>query len=244
MRWRKYAIVIGLSILLLLTSAYALFEISKSRTFQFFGGITSRVETDKKVVALTFDDAPTDYSNEVLKIVKQQDVKATFYMIGSETEKHPKEAKAIADAGMELGNHSFSHDRFYLKSQGFIDEEIQKTNRLIRETGYQGEITFRPPNGKKLFGLPYYLTKHNIKTVTWDVEPDTYIDQNLSSEQKTKFIVDYTVENTRPGSIILLHTFCASCVNDREAIRPIIIALKKKGYTFVTVSELLKYSSQ
>ncbi len=244
MHWKKYIIASSLGIVFLIGTAYTLFEISKSRTFQFFGGLTSRVQTEQKIVALTFDDAPTEYSNEVLTTLKKNNTKATFYMIGSEIALHQKEAQAITNAGMELGNHSFSHERFYFKSQSYIDQEIQKTNELIRKTGYKKEITFRPPNGKKLLGLPYYLNKHNIKTITWDIEPDTYINQSLSSEKKADFIVNYTVENTKPGSIILLHPFCKSCVSDREAIEPIIKELKKKGYTFVTVSELLKFSSQ
>jgi peptidoglycan-N-acetylglucosamine deacetylase len=230
-------------VVLLVILAYSLFEISNSRTFQFFGGITARVETDKKLVALTFDDAPTKFSNDVLKELDAKDVKATFYMIGEYMEKDPEAAKAIAQAGMELGNHSYSHQRFYFKSQSFIDHEIQTTNKLIRDAGYSGEITFRPPNGKKLIGLPYYLNQKGIKTIMWDVEPDTYVSNELDERAKTEFIVRHTLDNTKPGSIILLHPFCEQCTSDRHAIPEIIEALRKKGYTFVTVSELLKHDT-
>jgi peptidoglycan-N-acetylglucosamine deacetylase len=225
----------------LLIGALLLFQVSKSRTFQFFGGITSRVETSQKVVALTFDDAPTPKTTEILDILKEKQIKATFYEIGKGIEEYPGIAKAIIDAGMEVGNHSYSHERFLLKSQSFIDSEIQKTNTLIRNSGYKGEITFRPPNGKKLFGLPWYLHQHSIKAIMWDVEPDTFVPALQEGNEKTKFLVDYTMEHTRPGSIILLHPFCDSCVSDRQAIGKIIEGLKSQGYNFITVSELLTY---
>jgi peptidoglycan-N-acetylglucosamine deacetylase len=227
--------------ILLLISAcgYSLFIVSKSRTFQFFGSLISKVNTDQKVIALTFDDAPSSQVGVVLNILQEKQIKATFYEIGQNIEKYPEDAKAIVDAGMEIGNHSYSHQRFYLKSQAFIDSEIQKTNHLIRNSGYKGEITFRPPNGKKLFGLPYYLFRHNIKTITWNIEPDTFASDNSDS------IINYTLNATGPGSIILIHPFCEeACEKDRTALPKIIDRLKSKGYKFVTISELLTYENK
>jgi chitin deacetylase len=169
--------------------------------------------------------------------LEEKQVKATFFVIGSNLEKYPQIGEDIVQQGHEMGNHSYSHHRFLLKSQSFIDHEIQKTNSLIRQTGYDREILFRPPNGKKLFGLPWYLSQHNIKTILWDVEPDTY-------GTTTDFLVTYTLKNTKPGSIILLHPFCKECNNQREAISKIINGLEEKGYRFVTVSELLTYKKK
>lgn len=232
---KKGVTISTVSLLVLLLIGYSLFQLSKSRTFQFFGGLASRIETSQKVVVLTFDDAPTLQTKEVLTILKEKQIRATFYEIGKGIERYPEIAKEIVDAGMEVGNHSYSHERFYLKTQSFIDSEIQKTNKLIRNSGYQGEITFRPPNGKKLFGLPWYLKQHNIKTITWDVEPDTYVAGNSEA------ITSYTLNHVRPGSIILLHPFCEKeCAADREALPKIIDGLKEKGYVFVTVNKLMK----
>lgn len=234
----------GISIaiaLCLLFAGISLFQISKSRTFQFFGGLVSRVDTSEKFIALTFDDAPTEYTQVVLDILKRENIKATFYIVGSALEQKPQVGKQITTDGHELGNHSYSHERFLLKSQDFIHEEIQKTNTLIIKTGYKGEITFRPPNGKKLIGLPWYLSKNKIKTIMWDVEPDTYIPSDADESQKTEFIISYTIGNAKPGSIILLHPFCKTCTSDRQAIPEIVRRLKAEGYTFVTISELLKY---
>lgn len=233
---RKKITITLLAIIILLVPLYGLFLLSKSRTFQFFGGLTHRVETTEKVVALTFDDAPTEYSNEVVDLLVEKNIPATFYVIGMNIEKHPEETKYIVSKGHELGNHSYSHQRFLLKSVSFIDEEIQRTNKLIKESGYTETITFRPPTGKKLFALPWYLSQHNISTIMWDVEPDTYVSGDKDA------IVAYTLENTKPGSIILLHPFCKEqCRADREALPIIIDQLKSKGYQFVTASEILGY---
>lgn len=242
----KWLIVLLLAgIVGLMVIAYVLFQISKSRTFQFFGELVARVETEQKVIALTFDDAPTPYTTEVLETLQEMQTPATFYMIGTEIEHNPEIGQAVVNAGHEVGNHSYTHQRFLLKSQHFIAQEIETTNQLIKNIGYTGEITFRPPNGKKLFGLPWYLAQHEIKTVMWDVEPDTYLPQDLvTSESKTNFLVTYTLANVKPGSIILLHPFCKSCESDRAAIKPIIEELKSRGYTFLTVSELIRSDSQ
>lgn len=231
------ATIIILSIIIL--ALYLFFQLSKSRTFQFFGGLTQRVDTNDKVVALTFDDTPSPRTDDVLEILTKRKVPATFYMVGHNIEQFPLEAKKIADLGMELGNHSYSHQRMVFKSLSVIDSEIQKTNRLIKETGYEGEITFRPPNGKKLLGLPWYLKQHNIKTIMWDVEPDTYASQLIEGADETAFLINYILDNTKPGSIILMHPFCEKCVSDRDALPIIIDKLQEEGYRFITVSELL-----
>ena len=228
----------------LLISGYILFQISKSRSFQFFGNIIPRVNTSEKVIALTFDDAPTKYSGEVVDILKEKGIKATFYAIGHNIEQNPDEAKYIVENGNELGNHSYSHQRFLLKSPSFVESEIEKTNDLIRNTGYKGEITFRPPFGKKLFALPWYLSQHGIKTIMVDVEAETYMPQLESDSEKTQFLVDYTVGRTQPGSIILLHPFCEACSSSRQAIGQIIDKLQSMGYKFVTVTELLSYETK
>lgn len=222
----------------IIITAGGLFQVSRSRRFQFFGTIVPRVETDQKVVALTFDDAPTPHTVEVIETLKDKQIKATFYVVGKNIELFPEEMKVIMDEGMEIGNHSYSHQRFLLKSPSFVADEIERTNQLIRDSGYTGPITFRPPNGKKLFTLPWYLSRHGITTVMWDVEPDTYAGDRQGQE-KSEFLISHTLANTQPGSIILLHPFCDDCSAAREALAIIIDELTRQGYTFVTVSQLL-----
>ncbi len=100
--------------------------------------------------------------------------KLLSFLIGNELEKNLSLGKSIVQSGHQVGNHTYSHNRMVFKTPSFIKEEIEKTNALIRQTGFTGAIDFRPPNGKKLIGLPYYLNKNNIETITWDLEPDTF----------------------------------------------------------------------
>jgi peptidoglycan-N-acetylglucosamine deacetylase len=234
---KKTIIIVLIALILLLGASYVLFNLSKSRTFQFFGGLVDKVETTEKVVALTFDDGPTIHTDEILTILKAENVKGTFFLTGNEIKKNPEDAKKIAEEGHEIGNHSYSHQRMVLKSPTFIKEEIEKTNELIRQTGYKGDIHFRTPFGKKLFQLPYYLNKHNRKTIIWNIEPETY--PEIAADAKK--ISNHVIEKAQPGSIILLHIMYESRRESLQSVIEIITSLKEQGYRFVTVSELLKY---
>lgn len=187
-------------------------------------------------MALTFDDGPTKKTDEILSILSDLNLKATFFVIGGDLEENMIEGKKIVVAGHELGNHTYSHDRMVLKSIDFVQHEIEKTDSLIKEAGYHGDIHFRPPYGKKLFMLPYYLKQHNRKTIMWDLEPESYPEVANSSENITK----YVLENTKPGSIILLHVMFESRNESVKSIEGIVTGLRQQGYTFKTVSELLE----
>lgn len=223
--------IIGIGILIVILALYGMWELAKSRTFQLFGGLTYEVETSQKVVALTFDDGPTKNVDEILPLLDQYNAKATFFLIGQDLEKNLDEAKKIVAKGHQIGNHTYSHKRMVLKSPSFIKNEIEKTDKLIREAGYSGEIDFRPPYGKKLIGLPYYLYKHHRDTITWNIEPDTYFS---SSEDK----INDVVKNVKPGSIILLHPMYDHSGEELRTIEGILQTLSKEGYKFVTVNEL------
>jgi peptidoglycan-N-acetylglucosamine deacetylase len=213
-----------------------LWQFSQSRNYQAFGKIVPRVEMAEKVVALTFDDGPTvSATDKILEKLRDLDVRATFFLTGAELEKNPTEGRKIAAAGHEIGNHSYSHERMIFVAPSYVEKEIETTDKLIRETGYQGEIHFRPPYGKKLFVLPYYLSQKNRKTIIWDIEPDSYPEIAESPDK----IAHYVSENVKPGSIILLHVMYPGRKTSFEAVEKIIGDLRQKGYRFVTVSELV-----
>ena len=239
-RNKKVYIFMFLGLFFLGAVLLAGYKISNSRTFQFFGSIIHRIDTQEKVVALTFDDGPTQKTDEVLELLEGLDIKATFFVTGRELEENKKAGEKIVLAGHELGNHSYSHTRMVLKSPGFIEKEISSTDKLIREVGYQGHIHFRPPYAKKLALLPYYLLRNNKKTIMWDVEPESYPEIASSSEE----IINHVLENVNPGSIILLHVMYESRRESLRSIEGIVTALKAEGYTFKTISELLKYEEK
>ncbi|WP_335872007.1 polysaccharide deacetylase family protein [Bacillus sp. 2205SS5-2] len=213
-------------------------EWMNSRSFQLFGDISNRIETDEKVVALTFDDGPTEITSVILSILEKEDVKATFYLNGNMIERFPAETKMIIEAGHELGNHTFSHERMVFKSLETIQSEVERTSALIQVSGYEKMPTFRPPYGEKLITLPWYLSQNDIQTIMWNIEPESYPDVITSADN----IKNHVIEKVEPGSIILLHVmFDDENRYSLEAVDGIITSLKEKGYKFKTVSELLKY---
>ncbi|MEK4951807.1 polysaccharide deacetylase family protein [Bacillus sp. FSL W8-1127] len=233
---KKRIFVVGIVFLAIFLLLYGTYKLMNSRTYQLFGGLTNQVETSQKVVALTFDDGPTKNVDQLLPLLDKYNAKATFFVIGNELEKNLEEGKKIAQAGHQIGNHSYSHKRMVFKTPSFIQQEIEKTNTLIRKTGYKGPIDFRPPYGKKLVGLPYYLNKHHMDTITWNLEPDTYY---TSVSDK----VDYVKKNVKPGSIILMHPMYDDTGKELKAIEGILAALSKEGYKFVTVNQLQKWKN-
>lgn len=229
---RRWIIGTALGLVTVLALLVGGYQLMNSRTFQLAGRLVNRVETTEKVVALTLDDGPSDRAPEVLDILAAAGVPATFYLNGRDLAARPELGAAIAAAGHEIGNHTYSHRRMVLVTPDTVADEVERTDAEIRKTGYQGPITFRPPYGKKLWALPRYLAEHDRTTVTWDVEPN-------SEGASVDDIVAAAVEQVRPGSIILLHAMYADGAVSREAIPRIVAALRADGYRFVTISELL-----
>lgn len=212
------------------------FQLSKSRSFQFYGGLITHVDTDSLFVALTLDDGPTPVGTEIaLSVLDSLNAVATFFVTGGQLQQHMEWGKRIVDAGHSLGNHSFSHRQMVLHSSSFVEEEIVSTDSLIREAGWAGDIPFRPPYGKRLFVLPRYLNHTNRSTILWDIEPESYAEIAVSAEN----ITQHVVERIQPGSIILLHVMYESRQESRLALPMIIKQLREKGYQFVTLQELL-----
>ncbi|MGN8645060.1 polysaccharide deacetylase family protein [Gracilibacillus sp. HCP3S3_G5_1] len=226
-------IIISFAIILICIVAilFGSYRLMNARSFQLFGDLTSQVETNEKVVALTFDDGPTKNVKEILSLLDKYNVKATFFLIGEYIEEFPGEAEAIVEAGHQVANHTYSHNRMIFKSPSFIKKEIEKTDRLIREIGYQEQIDFRPPNGKKFIVLPWYLNKSNKETIMWNLEPDSFYEEAADK-------VNYIVENIEPGSIILMHPMYDNTGSQLKTIEGVIQRLTQENYQFKTVNEI------
>ena len=232
---KKRVAFMGAAILVSFLLLFGTYKLMNSRTFQLFDGLTNQVETNQKVVALTFDDGPTNNVDQILPLLDQYHAKATFFLIGNEIKNNLEDAQKIVDAGHQVGNHTYSHKRMIFKTPSFYREEIEKTDQLIRDAGFKGEIDVRPPNGKKLVGLPYYLKKHDRDTITWNLEPDSFY---TTASDKVKYVKD----QIKPGSIILIHPMYDKTGEELKTIEGILKSLSDDGYTFVTVNDLQKYS--
>lgn len=214
-----------------------LYEVYRNPRLQLFGDLVHRVQTDQKVVALTFSDGPKPATTqELLSVLKRENVQGTFYLNGLPMEINPKETKLIIKEGHEIGSQGYSHHNMGFMSYDEIAEEIESTEKIVRDLGYKGELTFRPPFGKGLFTLPSYLKDHGITNVTWDVESETFRDDEDTTDQ----IIARTLEQVKPGSIILMHIMYEEHGQSMAALPVIIRKLKEQGYSFKTVSELIK----
>lgn len=230
---RRWWIGGAVALVLVLVLAIGGYRLVSARSYQLAGELVDRVPTEDRVVALTFDDGPSDRAPEVLRVLAELGVPATFYLNGRDLDARPDLGRAIAAAGHELGNHTYTHRRMLFVTPGTVRDEIERTDTAIRATGYQGEITFRPPYGKKLWTLPKYLADHGRTTVMWDVEPDSGTTATAAA------IAEQTIAEVRPGSIVLLHVMYGNAAESLAAVPRIVAELRAGGYRFVTVSELL-----
>lgn len=216
--------------------AFGLRSLARSRTVQLFSAPVGRVATTDSVVALTFDDGPTEQlTDSLIRILESRDVRATFFVIGAEVARAPEAARALMAEGHELGNHSYTHKRMILRRPSDLRDEIERTDSLLRVAGATGPIYFRPPYSYKLVSLPYVLWRADRTTVTWDIEPDSYPEVAATSDG----IVRHILEQVRPGSIILLHPWYPSRATSLAAVPLVIDSLRSRGYRFATVGELL-----
>jgi peptidoglycan/xylan/chitin deacetylase (PgdA/CDA1 family) len=215
---------------------WGVWSYSNSRQHQLFGEIITSVSVADSIIALTLDDGPTpEFTGDVLNVLSQYEVKATFFLTGREAETNPEQARQIKGEGHELGNHSYHHEIMMLRSQRYVGEEISRTDAALRAAGQEGDLHFRPPYGKKLFALPWYLSRQNRKTIMWDIEPESFPE----IAREPGLIRDHILERARPGSIILMHVMYSSRAVSRAALPMIIEGLQSRGDRFVTVNELL-----
>jgi peptidoglycan/xylan/chitin deacetylase (PgdA/CDA1 family) len=208
----------------------------KVTQFHNYFGI-KRADTEEKVVALTYDDGPSSpYTNQLLDILDRYQVKATFFEIGRNIEKHPEMVPMIVARGHELANHSYSHTDMMFKPREFLLAEIEKTDKLLQELGVkQGSISFRPPFGRRSVVLSYLLSQMHKKLIMWDVNSLDY-EKALTAED----IANRVIDNVRSGSIVLMHDSGGDRSKTLAATQAIVKNLQSKGYAFKTVSELLK----
>ncbi|AJQ25877.1 polysaccharide deacetylase family protein [Pelosinus fermentans] len=205
-----------------------------------FGRVFSNTKTTQKVVALTFDDGPyPPYTEQVLDVLKEYHVPATFFVVGQNVDKYPELVKRIADEGHQIGNHTYHHIDLLKANRKVIAEEIDNTNKAILAAAGIKPHLMRPPHGFRDPVVMEMMAERNLKVVEWSVMSRDWTNPGVD------VIVERTVKKVKNGSIILLHdgdgiTSQASRIQSVEAARRIIQILSEQGYTFVTVDEILE----
>lgn len=213
-----------------------------------FGQIVTRVHTHQKVVALTFDDGPNGVATrQIVDILKSYHVPATFFEVGRSVMADPATATYVHDAGFPIENHSWDHSfRLPYMMPSHIQQELRRTDAAIVAATGTAPTFFRPPHGFRSPQLVFEVDRLHLKSVDWTVDPQDYNTGN------PKTIVDRVVDKTRAGSIILLHDGLQDGLHVHDlghrqgtiAALPMIIAdLRAKGYSFVTIGQLLHDAS-
>ncbi len=188
--------------------------------------IKRNIDTSSKIVALTFDDGPSRYTNDIIDILEKNDAVATFFILGNKVKLYEDTLKRSISNGNEIGNHTFNHKWLTKLTDDEIKEQISNTQSIIEEvTGYT-PLLFRPSYGS----LNRRVRKDiNLDIVLWNVDT---MDWKYKSTNK---IVARATNNVKDMDIILLHDTYKST---KDSLEKIITTLKDKGFTFVTVSEL------
>ncbi|NQY75225.1 MAG: polysaccharide deacetylase family protein [Candidatus Margulisbacteria bacterium] len=227
---QKIILFVGCTALLFL-AFYGFSSLSKKKSPHPF--VIKKVSTPLKQVALTFDDGPhPQYTEAVLNILKKENIKATFFMLGKQIELFPHIAKRVLDDGHTVGNHSFAHLDYSLYPKAAIKKDIQKSNRIFKEYLSIEPIYFRPPFGRVSTENLSILKSHFKHVIKWSIDT-----RDWDKETSKKNMVKHIGENVEPGSIIIFHD--THRYTPQEL--PIIIQeLKNRGYKMVTVSDLIK----
>ncbi len=204
-------------------------DVRERRRGQFLPKLV-RGNRSQKLFALTFDDGPHPiYTLKLLQVLKKANVKATFFVVGKMVEKQPDLLKAIDNAGMEIGNHTFSHVNLTKIPVKDIETEYRANNDIVTKVIGKSMMFCRPPGGDYDADVINAATSAGLTTVLWTDDPGDYANPSNNKLKKR------TLARLSNGGILLLH----DGIKGTLLVLPQIIAYaKKQGFRFVTVTEL------
>ncbi|NSW81931.1 MAG: polysaccharide deacetylase family protein [Syntrophothermus sp.] len=202
--------------------------------YWFDSRVIHHVHAKEKLVALTFDDGPDPrYTPQVLDILKQHRVHATFFVVGESVQRHPDIVKRELQEGHEIENHSYTHPDLGKKNAAEILKELETTQKVIEITAGRAPRYFRPPRGLFNTQVVEIAQRLGMKTVLWDigVEHRAFRDPRDMAYR--------VVGKAHPGIIILAHDGRLDRSLTVKALPILINEYQKMGYRFVTLTELL-----
>jgi peptidoglycan/xylan/chitin deacetylase (PgdA/CDA1 family) len=183
-----------------------------------------------KCVALTMDDGPVGATAKVLSLLRKKHVHATFFVLGAQARAHPAIVRRMLADGNAVGNHSWNHPQFWHLSKSAIRHQLARTDAVLKRITGKRPVMVRPPYGEFNAKVRSVARAHGQELVLWDVDPQDWKDR------KAKTVVKRVLKHARRGSIILTHDVWPST---RHAYGRIIDGLKARGFTLVTVPQLL-----
>jgi peptidoglycan-N-acetylglucosamine deacetylase len=192
-------------------------------------GLVTNGPRDRKVVALSFDDGPSEYTPAFLQVLREMGVHGTFFEVGQEMPGREETMRRILAEGNEIGDHTMNHVEYPGYSQ------IAGAAARIEEYTHFTPCLFRPPGGAVDSSVVATAGSLGMRTITWDVDPSDW------SNPGSGAVYSRVVGATQPGSIILMHDGGGDRSGTLAALPDIIDTLRARGYRFETVSELLGY---
>ncbi|QMV42956.1 polysaccharide deacetylase family protein [Cohnella cholangitidis] len=232
--------LMGLSVLLMNSEAEAQ-PFKKDRFYyEKKGEMIWEVQTDRKMIALTFDDGPDKVqTNQILDLLEKYDAKCTFFVVGSRVIKNPETMKRIVEKGHEVANHTFNHVYFNPPASARkVEQEIERTEQEIYRTTGKKSLLFRPPGGIYDDTIVQVSNRMGLIPVMWSWHQDT----KDWSKPGVLRIRDKVLRNAHNGDIVLLHDHVKGQSQTIAALEMILPELSARGYRLVTVSELIKSS--
>jgi peptidoglycan/xylan/chitin deacetylase (PgdA/CDA1 family) len=185
-------------------------------------------------VALTFDDGPNPpYTSQILAILQNYHIHATFFTVGWQIETYPALVQQEANEGNLVENHSWSHANFTTLTVGSMNWQLTTTNDAVHKNTYIWPILFRPPYGAYNQTVLETARNFNLTTVTWDVDPADWMRPGMD------VIISRVLSGTKNGSIILMHDGGGNRSQTVAALPTIIEQLQQRGFCLVTVQKLL-----
>lgn len=228
---------IGALILLFLLALYTIIPFVLSR---LFGIGVSQSSSGEMQLALTFDDGPDPiYTNELLDVLKEYNVKASFFIVGSRAEQYPDIIRRIHEERHLIGIHNYVHRSNWLMAPWQVKRGIEKTADLLEEITGKRPQYYRPPWG--MLNLMDFFIHKDYRIILWSVMADDW--RSKGGEKK---VIHHLRSQIKPGAIILLHDCGVTWGADEEApehtieaLRQLLPELSKKGFSFLRVDEML-----
>ncbi len=187
--------------------------------------------TQVKCVALTFDDGPGPYTDRLLKILRDNDAAATFFLIGNKVAANPDGARRIAEAGMEIGTHTWEHPDMTGIPPGDIAAQLSRGSDAITAATGQRPVLLRTAGGLINDNVLAEAGKQGLADINWDVIPFDWA--NDANTAATRYML---MTQIKPNSVVLFHDTYSSTV---DLVYQFIPVLKANGYHLVTVSRML-----
>ena len=218
------------AILLLTTACLCLSSFSNPDNCQVY----KSGNTDEHHIALTFDDGPhSEKTDKILDVLKENNVKATFFVVGENATGNEDIIERIIDDGHEIGNHTFGHKYLFKVDRSVMEREIDLCDDEIFNHSEYNATLFRPPGGIYNDLLTAVCNERGYSMVLWSI--DTRDWAGTSAED----IESEILKNVEDGAIILMHDYVSGDSYTDVALASVIPKLKELGYSFVTVSELI-----